>query len=59
MLFRSALQRFVNARPIAVPARVVLINQSSEQRGDEIFGEAADTQYTRTLCFSTATQLLS
>lgn len=58
MVFSRVLQRFVEQRPVCVLARVVLENQFSAARLDEIFEQNARQQYTKELCFSTCAELL-
>jgi hypothetical protein len=55
----KAFQSFIEQSPICVMAHAVLENLFQPERLDELFKRTAQTQYHRTLLFSSVVELMS
>lgn len=59
MLLGKLFEQFVGESPISVMMRGIVEYAFEAKRLDDIFEDTAETQYTRTLCFSTIADLMS
>ena len=58
MLLNDVFERFVQDSPVSVMVRGLLENTLSPRFLDELFANAAELQYTRTLLFSSVVDLM-
>ncbi|MCZ2344480.1 MAG: hypothetical protein LC104_22195 [Bacteroidales bacterium] len=59
MILSALFEKFVQQSPISVMARGTLEHALAAEDIDQLFANAADRQYTRTLLFSTLVDLMS